>query len=79
MNFDEKYNELQGKARRVNCLGMIYNHVEQQMKWDAMKWHDKDEEHDEAWFTEPEEDDYNYDNYLAYKEVLTMIEKLAEK
>lgn len=79
MNFEDKYNELHEKAERVHNLGHIYEKVQESMKWDCMKWHDSDDEHEEAWFTEPEEDDYQYSQYQAYQEVLEAIEKLANK
>ena len=79
MNFEEKYNELHEKAERVNNLGHIYEKVKDAMKWDCMKWHDKDEYHEEQYFTEPEEDDWSYNQYQVYQEVLKAIEKLADK
>jgi len=79
MDFESKYNELRNKADRVNKLGDIYRKIEQDMRWEAMQWHDKDDEHEEAWFSVPEPDDYNYQAYLVYQEVLDAIEKLASK
>ena len=77
--FEEKYNELRTKADRVNNLGIIYDKVKDHMKWDALRYHEKDDEHEESWWTDPEEDDYNYPLWCVYNEVLEAIEKLANK
>ena len=79
MNFEEKYNELHEKAERVNNLGRIYDKLNESMKWDCMDWHEQDDEHEEAWFTEPEEDSWKYSQYQVYQEVLEAIEKLANR
>jgi hypothetical protein len=79
MNFEEKYNELHEKAERVNNLGHIYEKVKESMKWDCMQYHEPDDEHEESWFTEPDEDHYQYSQYQVYQEVLEAIEKLANK
>ena len=83
MDFDAKYDELKNKAQRVSVLSTIYDSVENKMKWDTMDYHSSDDEHEEAWFTEPDEESWNYDEkkvaYDTYKEVLDMIEKLANK
>lgn len=79
MNFEEKYNELHEKAERVNNLGEIYREVNERMNWNAMNWHAADDEHEVVWFTEPEENEYQYSKYQAYQEVLKAIEKLADK
>lgn len=80
VNFREKYEELQNKAERINILGDIYDEVHDRMQWNAMDYHGQDEEHENAWFTAPEnEDDYHWNRYQVYQEVLKAIEKLADK
>ena len=82
-DFDSKVNELHNKAERVEVLSRIYKNLEDKMKWDVMTYHSADDEHDEAWFTEPDPEEYGYDNkmiaYETYNEVLEMLEKLANK
>ena len=78
MNWEEKANELHRAANRIEYLKEIYEKVENEMQWNAMKWHDADEEHTMPWFTAPEEDDYDYEKYLTYEEVLATIVKLAK-
>lgn len=83
MDFDAKFVELNRKARRVSVLSTIYDSVMDKMKWDTMDYHGADDEHEESWFTEPDENSWNYDEkmlaYETYKEVLDMLEKLASK
>lgn len=78
MDWKTKADELQNAAERIIYLEEIYNKVQSEMQWNAMQFHSADEEHEESWFTEPEEDDYNYRRYLTYKEVLAAIEKLVK-
>ena len=82
MDFRTKYEQLREQAERVENLEYIYNKVLNDMHWDCCKFHEQDEEHEEKWFEEPEcEDDcsnWEWTRYLAYKEVLSAIEKLAK-
>lgn len=83
LDFDAKFEELNKKARRVSVLSAIYESVKNKMEWDAMDYHSADDEHDSTWFTEPDEESWNYEDkviaYETYKEVLEAIEKLASK
>lgn len=78
MDWTTKAEELHNAAERITYLEEIYNKVQSEMQWNAMTFHSADDEHEEMWFTEPEEDDYNYRRYLTYKEVLAAIEKLVK-
>lgn len=73
---EQKARDLDAKADRIRDIAEVYGKVEDDMKWYAMEYHDVDDEHEEKWFTEPEEGSYKYNKYLAYKEVLEAIEKL---
>ena len=74
--FKEKAEKLYAKYQMAQDIADIYDEVLDRMKWNGMMFHSADEEHEETWFTEPEEDDYNYHKYLAYKEVLKAIENI---
>lgn len=78
MDWTTKAEELHNAAERITYLEEIYNKVQSEMQWNAMQFHSADDEHEETWFTEPEEDDYNYRRYQAYQEVLAAIEKLVK-
>lgn len=78
LDFTKKYEELQNEAVRINALSEIYDQVTDRMQWNAMSYHEADDEHENVWFTEPDVDDYNYPRYMAYQEVLSAIEKLAK-
>lgn len=70
--------QLQDKAERATVIGSIYDATARNMEWDAMCYHSADEDHSEGWYTVPEPDDYNYNRYQVYQEVLAMLLKLAE-
>lgn len=79
--FEKKAQELIEKAQYIQALGNIYTYLEDKMHWDCMKYHEPDETHPDAWFTEYEEggmlESMKY-QYNAYKSVLDTIEKLAK-
>jgi hypothetical protein len=75
---DSKVEELQAKARRIQELGTIYEKTVENMNWYGMDYHEADDEHEERWFSAPDEESYKYDTYLAYQEVLEAIEKLMK-
>lgn len=77
---EEKANALRSKAERIDMLSYIYVQTKRNMEWDSMVSHDIDEEHEEVWFTAPDSDDnWRRPKYEAYVEVLSAIEKLADK
>ena len=82
INWEEKYDEVRQQADRISVLGQIYEKVEDTMKWNCMEYHSADDEHESAWFTDYEEDNYHYERAVfekeVYEEVLAAIEKLAK-
>ena len=44
-----------------------------------MEYHEPDDEHDDNWYTIPDENDYRYNKYKVYQEVLRTLENMAEK
>lgn len=79
--FEKKAQELREKADMLQILGDIYERVNRDMQYNAMKWHDADEEHTDCWFTEYDEDemtDYTKAQLKAYKMVLQAIEKMVK-
>lgn len=76
---EKKVQEVHDKAYRIEELGIIYEKTVENMNWYAMDYHEPDEDHEEKWFSAPEETDaYKYVKYLAYQEVLEAIEKLMK-
>jgi len=74
----KKAEELERAYRRANLLSEIYTKLEREMQWDAMVFHEADEDHEEAWYTAPEKDDWNREQYEAWIEVLEAVEKLVK-
>jgi len=73
---EQKIEEARLFAEKLTTVSSILDRIEQDMKWNAMDYHSADEEHgDEPWYTEPNEGSYNYSRYLAYREVIELIEK----
>ena len=78
--FEKKAHEMMEKAQMIQVLGSVYESVKRQMQWDCMRYNDKDDEHDEPYFTEYEDDEmgeYQKIQMKAYKAVMDAIEKLA--
>lgn len=75
---DKRVQELHDKADRISTFVEIYEKVETEMKWNAMDWHEKDEEHENTWFTDPTPESYRYNAFCAYQEALEAIEKLLK-
>ena len=79
--FEKKAQEMIEKAQFVQGLGDIYETLVDRCNWDCRKYNSPDETHDEAYFTEYEDDemmDYQMAKYKAYRAVFDAIEKLAK-
>ncbi len=44
-------------------------------QWNYMIYHSADNEHEEAWYTVPQEDDYQYAGYVAMTELIDIMDK----
>lgn len=75
--FKNEVEELQARIDKLGIYEMTINYLEDKMKWAVMKWHDKDDDHDTAWFTDPDVDDYEYNRFLAYKDIIESLKKDA--
>lgn len=78
--FEKNVQAMKDKVRYIQALGEIYTHLEDEMNWNCMVYHDPDDSHASAWFTVP--DDCDVSDYLkaqrtAYKAVLYHIEELV--
>ena len=82
MDFEKTFEEINKKAERIKYLGEIYNKVLDDMNWACRDYHSSDEEHEDTWFSDPDENDYRYEEKMykmeVYEEVLAAIEKLAK-
>lgn len=75
MNYNEKINELRAELeKKENVIGIIES-LERNMQWDTMHRSDEADENGEYTFTAPAEDEWGYDKYVAYKEVIELIGK----
>lgn len=79
MNFDEERIKLQQRLNELNAYETIRNKIVDIMQWDTMVSHPSDDEHEYTWFTEPDEEAYNYDMYIAYKSILDKLDKAMSK
>jgi len=77
--WEDKVEQMEQRARRIDVLKDIYEKVFTAMQWDAMEYHQADEEHDETWFTVPNEDYYSAWKYPIYLEVLAKISEMANE
>ena len=75
---EQKAQELIDRANRIREIANIYERIVNEMNWYAKEVHDPDDEHEERWFSDPEEGSYKYDTFLAYNEVLEAVEKLVK-
>lgn len=73
-NYESKIETMRKELRKKESVAEIISKIEENMKWDAMKYHGEEEDEEKRW-TEPTEDDWEYDKFLAYKEVLEVLDK----
>lgn len=79
-NFQEIAEMKRREADRIETLEEIYIEIKNSMQWNAMEYHEPDEDHENGWYTIPDEDDdYRYNKYKVFQEVLRDIENMAEK
>lgn len=78
-NFQEIAEMKRREADRIETLEEIYIEIKNSMQWNAMEYHEPDDEHDDNWYTIPYENDYRYNKYKVYQEVLRTLENMAEK
>lgn len=78
--FESNIKEMKGKLLYIKALGEIYTHLEDEMNWNCLEYHNADDSHDAPWFTVPDEAEYIDDmkaQYKAYKDVLYHIRVLV--
>ena len=75
MNITEKAKALRKQADRLEYLESIYETIKHQMEWDAMK---STNEQGNVIFKAPDPDDWSYERYNVWLEVMDAIEKLAK-
>ena len=68
--------KLEKEMMTVEIYEKIRESICYDMKWDCMKIHEKDDEHDETWFSVPEEGDYRRPKYDVYEEILTKMDEM---
>ena len=77
VSFEERLQELETKKRTIEAVQCVYMAVKHQMEWNAMDYHNADDDHEDSWYTVPEpEDEYDFytmaklAQYEIYQEVL---------
>lgn len=74
--FGKKADELREQAERLEILSSIYEQFVERMKYDALEC-EYNEETGDYDYKEPTPDNYCYNRYKVWTEVLKAIEKLA--
>ena len=64
-------------AEKLSILCEIYRTIESSAQIDSYKW--KEDEEGNQGYVEPDADDWRYDRYLVWKEVLDAIVSLPKK
>ena len=72
-----KAERMREELQRMEYLEQIYSCIQSQMQWDVMTASDKDEDGNYI-YTAPSEDDWSYEKYKVWQEVMGAIEKLAK-
>lgn len=78
--FEKNVQKMKDNLLYIQALGDIYTLLENEMKWNCMKYHEADDSHDTYWYTEFDEGEYT--DYMkvqrkAYNKVLYCIEELV--
>ena len=79
--FEKRANELMKKAQMIQAFGDIYTMLADKLNWECKEYHSSDDEHPDAWFTEPDREnmsDWQIAKYDAYVAVMEAIEKMAK-
>lgn len=72
---EDKIQDLQIKQRILEAYDSTRKHIIETMRWNYMDYHEADEDHDEAWYTAPDENDYRYLMYIGMNEMLAKCDK----
>ena len=73
---EKKCNELREQADRLDTLSSIYEQLVERMKYDALEC-EYNEETGDYTYKEPTPDNYCYNRYKVWMEILKAVEKLA--
>lgn len=73
-NYEKKIEEMRKELNKAECVASIIERLVEQMQWDCMN-RIEDESEKGYHFEDPNEDDYYYDRFVAYKDVITVLEK----
>lgn len=72
--YEKKIEELRRELGKKEKVSQILNKIAVDMQWDCLK-RIEDESEQGYHYEEPTEEDYYYNTFLAYKEVLETLEK----
>lgn len=75
MTVEQRRENLEKEIKRLDVYENLRNELMAKIQWSYMKYHTSDDEHDESWFTEPEDGDYNYDSYNIAMEIIGALDK----
>lgn len=71
--------ELRKELQKIEVYNRMREQLVRDMQWDTMKGREADDEHDDYWYEAPKEDDYGYDKYCVYLELIDAFDKLVIK
>lgn len=75
---EKKIEQMRKELDRAIQISEIYDEIVNQMKWNAMERTEEKDENGDAIYKAPDKDSWRYDKYNAYKEVLSVIEKMIK-
>ena len=79
IDFEMKKTALQKQLKTFEVYELLRAQMFDKIKWDYMVYHEKDDEHDECWFTAPEKDSWKYEEYEVAMELLEKFDNVLLK
>lgn len=73
--YETEINKMRKEVEKRECVGEILTKIIDSMEWDAMTFVEDDSEEGHHFEAPNEDDGWRYDRYVAYKEVIELIEK----
>lgn len=72
---EKKAQELREQAERLENIGYVLGNLKSNMEWDAMEQQEEKDEEGNWIFKAPSENSWRYGRYMAYKEIIELLEK----
>ena len=75
MTVEQKRLDLEKELKRLDVYENLRAKMMSEVQWNYMKYHAADDEHDEIWYSTPEEGDYNYESYNIAMDIINALDK----